>query len=258
MSFLRTTTKIAALCAAALIFHSDSLAATMNYGDLDDPAGDVMFLQVSEDSGSEPTLLFGTPTAVGNQLKFDPQGFESSSSGGGADLIDSTATTTIMAKPNEVINNIQFTELGDYTLSGLNGGQAQATVGAAFFYTVLEVDNSPVTLPTETESMEFTTGAGLNGGEYNRPGDDGTAVPWQGTALIDLDSYLAGEGIDGSATKVRVRFDNTLSTAADAVSNAFIKKKEIGGVIITTNVPEPASAVLLLTLVSLGLVRRRS
>lgn len=233
-------------CFALLLSVTAAQAATMNWGDIADPAGDVMFLQVEEDSGAGSPLLFGQPSASGNQLVYNPTGFQSQSSGGGADLVDSTSTSTIMANDGKVINNILFSEFGDYTLSGLTGGQAQATVGAAFFYTVLEVDGSPVTLATETASMQVTTGSSANGGEYNRPGDDGTAIPWTGSVMIDIDAYLAGEGIDGSATKVRLRFDNTLSTAADSVSNAFIKKKESGGVIITTNVPEPTSALLLL------------
>lgn len=235
-------------CAAILIAASIAPAATMNWGDKSDPAGDVMFLQVEEDSGAGTPILFGDPTAVGNQLVYSPTGFQSQSSGGGADLIDSTATTTIMAKDGKVINNIMFSEFGDYSLTGLTGGQAQATVGAAFFYTVLEIDNSPVTLGTETASLVIPTGVTLaqpNGGDYNRPGDDGTAVPWSGSVMIDLDAYLASENLTGSVTKVRLKFDNTLTTAADAVSNAFIKKKEAGGVIITTNVPEPTTALLL-------------
>lgn len=244
-------------CAALLLAASAAPAATMNWGDKMDPAGDVMFLQVEEDSGAGNPILFGDPTAVGNQLVYNPTGFQSQSSGGGADLIDSTATTTIMANPGKVINNLLFSEFGDYTLSGLSGGQAQATVGAAFFYTVLEVDGSPVMLTTETASLQVTTGSSANGGEYNRPTDDGTAVPWTGSVLIDLDAYLASQSIQGSATKVRLRFDNTLSTAADSVSNAFIKKKEVGGVIITSNIPEPTTAVLVLLAGVAGLVARQ-
>ncbi|MEO0530150.1 MAG: hypothetical protein AAF266_06170 [Planctomycetota bacterium] len=245
------------VAAFAFVAVVSAKADTMNWGDLADPMGDVMFLQVSEDSGVGEPLRFGAPTAAGNQLIYSPNSFQSQSSGGGADLVDSTVTTTIMANQNEVINNIQFSEFGDYTLSGLNGGQAQATVGAAFFYTVEEIDGVPVTMMTETASMQFTTGSGVNGGEYNRSVDDGTAIPWTGTVLIDLDAYLAGEGIDGSVTKVRLRFDNTLSTAADSVSNAFIKKKEVGGVIITTNIPEPASALLVVLATAATFAARR-
>lgn len=263
MRLLRATCLLSCSASALLLMSSMTKAASMNWGDLSDAAGDVMFLQVSEQN-TEPTLLFGQPTAVGNQLRFDPQNFQSASSGGASNLIDSTATTTIMANAGKSINTLQFTELGDYTLSGLNGGQAQATVGAAFFYTVLEVDGAPVTLQTETASLQITTGAGMFGGEYNRPGDDGTAVPWQGSVSIDLDAYLASQSLDGSVTKVRLRFDNTLSTAADAVSNAFIKKKEAGGVVITTNIPidtnqipEPTSGLMLLVACGVIATRRR-
>lgn len=231
----------------SLLSATTSSAATMNWGDVTDPAGDVMFLNVQEDSGPTSPILFGAPSAVGNQLVYSPTGFQSESIGAGgldADLVDSTVTTTIMAKANEVIDNIQFSEFGDYTLSGLVGVDAIATVGAAFFYTVLEVDGSPVILNTQTASMQFSSGAGPNGGEFSRPGDDGTATPWSGSVFIDLNSYLATENIAGAVTKVRLRFDNTLSTAAGDGSTAFIKKKEAGGVIITTNVPEPASALL--------------
>lgn len=242
----RLNSGAALLACALLAAASTAHAATMDWGDLADPAGDVMFLEVAEDSGAGNPILFGAPAAVGNQIVYNPTGFQSQSSGGGADLVDSTATMTLMANPGQVINNFQFSEFGDYTLSGLPGGAAQATVGAAFFYTVLEIDGSPVTLGTQTASLAVTPGSGVNGGEFNRPTDDGTALPWSGTVLIDLDAYLADESLAGSVTKVRLRFDNTLSTAADAVSNAFIKKKEVGGVVVTANVPEPTTALLVL------------
>jgi hypothetical protein len=227
-----------------------------------------MYLGVTENN-SEPAPLFdevpgtGSPDVVGNQISFNPQGFSSQSSGGAADLVDSTMTTIIMAKPGKAIDSIVIDEFGDYTLSGLAGGLAEATVGAGFFVTVLEIDNVPVGgIPTKTANMQFASGSGPNGGEYARPGDDGTTVTWQGTAFIDVVNYLNSLNIDGSATKVRLRFDNTLTTAADAVSNAFIKKKEVGGVIITVdtnNIPEP-STIVLAALAGLGMVvaRRRA
>ena len=162
-----------------------------------------------------------------------------------------------MSKQGTFIDNIQIAESGDHTLGGLTGGQALAQVGAAFFWTILEINNAPNVQPVQSQNMNFTTGGGPNGGEYARPGDDGTAILWSGSAFIDVDGYLAANHIDGRATKVRLRFDNTLQTAADAVSNAFIKKKEIGGVVITANVPEPASCLLLLIATSSVVVASR-
>jgi hypothetical protein len=202
----------------------------------------------------------GSPDVIGNQIFFDPQNFLSQTNGPGSSVTDSTLTTTLMAKPGKFIDNISISELGDHTLSGLTGGQAEAHVGAAFFWTILEIDNLSNPQPTQISNMQFTpgTGIGLNGGHYARPGDNGNAVPWSGSVLIDVSGYLAANGISGRATKVRLRFDNTLSTAADAVSSAFIKKKEIGGLAITPNVPEPAICVqLLLASIPLTVARLR-
>lgn len=248
--FVFSKLSIAAIVALICVSQTSS-AGTFSWGDLDDPNGDVMYLDVTEtnmysDALFAPNPGSGSPTVVGNQILFDPQNFLAERpAGGGADLTDSTLTTVIMAKPNQSISSIFIEEFGDYTLGGL--GAAEVSVGAAFFWTILEIDNVPVNIPTQTDNMTFTTGAGPFGGEYASPGDDGTAVIWEGDAFIDVADYLASNNIEGFATKVRLRFDNTLTAAADQLSNAFIKKKEIGGVIITveTNViPEPSSAVI--------------
>jgi len=123
---------------------------------------------------------------------------------------------------------------------------------------VLEIDNAAVSLATQATNLMLSTGGGPNGGMYARPADDGTAVIWNGVASIDLGSYLDSLQIAGSVTKVRLTFDNTLQTAADDVSTAFIKKKSID-IDVNTMIPEPTTALLL----GLGLVimpngRRRS
>ena len=242
---------VLALAAICVCFSAvaPAVAGTFNWGDLSD--GGIMYLNV-EETNTQANALFdmnpgsGSPDVIGDQIFFDPQNFQSQSSGGGADLIDSTLTTTLMAPTGKFIDNIQIDEFGDHSLGGLPGGAAIAEVGAAFFWTILEIDNLANPQPTQTQNMLFTTGGGPNGGEYDRPGDDGTAVLFDGSVFIDVAGYLAEQSIDGRATKVRLRFDNTLQTAADAVSNAFIKKKEINGIVITPNIPEPASIMLML------------
>ena len=209
--------------ASAGMFHWGDFAGT-----------DVMYLDVTEDN-LEPTSLFapmpglGGPMVIGNSLHLDPQGFASQSASS-AHAIDSTLSTTIMAGPGGGIDNITVSELGDYSLGGLSGGQANAQVGAAFFWTVLEVDNMAVNLDTQTTNLILNTGSGPNGGRYDRPADDGVTTIWSGAAAIDLAGYLAGQQIDGSATKVMLRFDNTLQTAADDISTAFIKKNRLTSV----------------------------
>ncbi len=236
-------------------------AGTFHWGDF--AGANVMFLDVTENNDEASSLFapmpgLGGPIAMGDTLHLDPQGFASQSSNNSADLLDSTLSTTIMAGPGGALNSISINELGDYSLGGLIGGQASAEVGAAFFWTVLEIDNAAVSMATQATNLILGTGAGPNGGMYARPGDDGTAVIWNGIANIDLGGFLASQQITGSVTKVRLTFDNTLQTAADDVSNAFIKKKSID-ITVNTTVPEPTTALLLgLGIALVPCCRRRS
>jgi hypothetical protein len=242
---------IAAIVAVSLC-QTTARAGTFHWGDF--AGADVMFLNVTEDNSLASSLFapmpgLGGPTVAGNSLHLDPQGFASQSSNNSANLIDSTLSTTIMSGPGGAIDAITIAELGDYSLGGLVGGQAGAQVGAAFFWTVLEVDNAAVSLATQATNLIVGSGSGANGGIYARPGDDGTTAIWSGAASIDLGAYLDSLQMAGSVTKVRLRFDNALQTAADAVSTAFIKKKSID-IVVNSTIPEPTTALLL----GLGLV----
>jgi len=232
-----------------LTFGTSAVSAGIyHWGDLSDPGADVMFLDVEEDNGYSSSLFapepgMGSPTAVGNSLVLDPQNFLSQSSNS-SDLTDSELLTTLMVDPGDSINGIIINEFGDYTLGGLPGSSATAQVGATFYWQVLEIDGIAVNLPLQTESMVVSSGSGPNGGVYHLPGDEGITTPWEGSAVIDVASFLTANLIGGDATKVSLLFNNTLLTVADEFSSAFIKKK---GVEIDVhvndplhNVPEPA------------------
>jgi hypothetical protein len=241
---------VAAVVAAIFcaLFAVNSPAATMNYGDF--MGATITYHDVTEENG-EPTLLFSAPSVVGDTLEFNPVNFLAEiDPGPGAEIVDSTIVTVLEAKPGFFINNIEISELGDYTLIGLPAAFAQAEVGAAFFFEVLAVDGVLVgDGPTGSVNMLFTSGAGPNGGEFSLPGDACTAVAWEGTAFLDIDAVMAASPYAGqSATSLRLTFDNTLAVAADANASAFIKKKEIGGIIIRTNIPEPTTIALVASL----------
>ena len=252
---------------AYLFSFSSASAETFKWGDLSDPNGDIMYLDVTENNAYDRPLYdeepgVGEPDVVGNSIIFNPQNFQSSSSGGESEIIDSQMSTTIMADKGWAVESISISELGDYTLSGLSGGEAMASVGAAFLWTIEEINGLPNLQPTQMANMMFSTGGGPNGGEYARPGDDGTAVIWSGSVFLDVREWLNNNGFeDDFATKVRLTFDNTLMTAADERSSAFIKKKEIGGSVIVTVdtnvIPEPSTLALAgLALLGLAATRR--
>lgn len=248
---------------ALVVLPAEVNAGVFNWGNLSDPSGDVMFLDVEEDNAQSSSLFApmpgdGGPTAVLDSLILDPQTFLSQATNG-AHAIDSEFSTVLMVDPDKSIDNIFVTEFGDYSLGGLPAGLATAQVGATFFWQVLEIDGSVVDLPLQTQPLTVSTGSGPNGGIFQRPTDDGLTTPWEGLTLIDVDGYLDNHQIVGDATKVSLIFDNTLLTAADLYSYALIKKK---GVTIEvtgdgfTNVPEPSSLVLL-CLAGLAIVGQR-
>ena len=262
---LEMRTMVSVVLAIQFLGTSVVSAGIFNWGDLHDPAGDVMFLDVEEDNGLLSPLFApmpgtGSPVAVGNSLILDPQNFFSQSTDGSL-VVDSELSTIVMADAGRMIEHIVVSEFGDYSLGGLPGGAATAQVGASFYWQVLEVDGAPVSLPLQTQSLQVSAGGGPNGGIYARPADDGVVVPWEGSILIDVEGFLTANLINGDATKVSLLFDNTLLTAADQFSSAFIKKKGVRIDVCMDDViyviPEPASVLLLgIGLSMLGLRRR--
>ncbi len=223
-------------------------AALYNYGDF--PANTVDYLGVSEDTRELTIPLFGSPSVVGDTLDFDPTNFSSESSGLEADIVDAQLNLTIMARPGFTIPSVSISERGDFTLNGL-AGEASATVAAPIFIEVVEIDGVALDKPIDfAGSMIFTSG-----GDFLLSEEGIGTGQFEGLAMFDLDALLAAEGVTGSATKVKVAMDNTLSTASVPGTAAFIAKKDFDSVAVT--VPEPASLGLVAAGAVLVLRRRR-
>ena len=100
-----------------------------------------MYIDVTESNGGA-SALFDAPSYSGNSIMFSPPNFLAQVNGPGSVIVDSTIDTVLMANPGKFLSNVLISEAGDHTLSGLTGGAAEASVGAAFFVTILEVDGA--------------------------------------------------------------------------------------------------------------------
>jgi hypothetical protein len=228
--------------------------SSINYGDK--PADDVTYKSVTETAlsvgDSEP--LFGDPITSGNTLLFNNMDFVSSVSGAsGNDTTIGQLTTTITADTNIGITGLEFSEVGSVTISGLSN-DAFASVAATYVFTVLEVDGQAIDPIVTSVNMVFTP----SDGDYQLSVDGILSSQiWQGSLAVDVDAILLGQDVDGAATKVSLVLTNTLTTVSEAGTSAFIGKKQIGGVTVTTIVPSPAALALLAVGGLIGRRRRR-
>lgn len=240
-----------------LVFAASSLGVPINYGDFAGTTVD--YLDVTEDSGTDPTPLYGSPSVSGDTLDFDPVSFNSSSTGpGGVDITDGTLTMMIRSLPGQFIDVVQFTEAGDFTLAGLGGIGTFASVTAEFFIDIEEVDGVPINPVNVQASMVFTP----SGGDWDLLNDGpGPAVngAWSGSLLVDITQALIDDGTPFviGATKISVVFDNTLVTLSETGTSSFIAKKDVDGITITV-IPEPASLACMVLGAALMLSRRRA
>jgi len=241
------------------------LAAPINYGSF--MGTTVIYDMVREAANSVGDIepLFGPPTTLGpvtvgfplvpcvmcgipgNTLDFSPVGFGASSIGGGADLTDGNLAFMILAKQGQGIANVSITEAGDVTLSGIAAAGTQTTfasVTSNVFIDIVEVNGVGITPINLSLNQTFAP----SGGTYGL-GTDGLASQplfnsgWTGGLFVNIQQELINRGISGVATKVNVDLDNTLSAISQLGTGALIAKKN-HGVIIETNVPEPASCLL--------------
>jgi hypothetical protein len=228
--------------AKATIIHSNVSGATID------------FIDISEGSPTgDPEPLYGQPFASGDNLIFPTTASFSASSldGGPSDQTDGKLTFTMMAKPGSTISAFNYSEGGLTTLNApFNGGDAFTQVIAFAAVKVLEINNSPVSLPAIQSFMAVSP----LGGQYLLSSIGGTsyATGWSGTLSLPLPA---------GTTKALVTLNNNLFAASLGTgSRAFIDKKSFD-IDIDTIVPEPSTVLLTATAMlawSLGSFRRRA
>ncbi len=248
---MRVSSLTIAMSTSLLIGLSSTAHAGFNYGNI--IGNDYSFLQVSEDSTSDASPLYGAPLGAANSLVFSPSDFESQSSGlGGSESTNGTLTTTITSNAGAPINQIIWTEGGDYTLLGNGGVGTSAAVSAQITITILEVNGAAITPIVFNDSLTFNP----SDGDFNLF-DDGVGIAqlWSGAVTIDVLGILSANGISGSATAVQFELLNLLETSSEAGTSALIAKKDLGTVI--TIIPSPGVVALLGVGGLIGSRRRR-
>ncbi len=237
---------LAIAIAVALSF--DAPAAPILHGDFD--GATVTFNAVTEEAltpGDGP-ILFGTPSVVGDELDFNPTSFAASATGaGGVDVTDGLLQFEVKARPGYVIDEITFSERGDYTLVGGGGAGTFASVQAAVFGEILEVSGIELAAAIRFQgNLTFTP----SDGDFDLA-TDGVAVAriFHGSIAFDLQAVLDAAGVTGEVTRVGFALDNTLVATSEFGTSAFIAKKDHGGaavgVAVVTDVPEPQPGELL-------------
>ena len=212
-----------------------AVAGPISYGDF--VGTTVTFLDVTEDSGTDPPPLYGAPTLAGDSLSFAPVSFNVFSQLGvpALDFTDGTLKTTILASPGNCIIGIRIDEAGDYTLAGWGTANTEVSVSATMFLSILEVDGVGIAPIFYNGSMAYSPNAN---GDFNLIDDPGVGVIWEGSGFIDVAAILARAGINGCATKVLLSVDDTLLAASEDRSIAYIAKKQFG--ITFFPIPEPS------------------
>lgn len=238
---------------ALLMLMTAGAQAGINYGNF--LGSNVQFLNVTEDSGTDPLPLFGPPIVVADTLDFNPTSFNSLSSGPfGVDITDGTLGFFVEALPGHFLDALVIKEAGDVTLAGFGGPGTVAAVFTSVFVNILEVDGVGVTPINLIGTLAFTPSAG----DYDLLTDAGGGpfynTIWTGVLTIDLTDALTNSGVpfDLGVTKIGVVLDNTLLTVSELGTSSFIAKKNVQ----ISIVPE-ATSVLMVSLAMGGLVLHR-
>lgn len=241
------TIAAATLAIAALIASSTAQAASINYGNFNIPPAGIMFLGVTESSGTDAVPLYGPPNPFPVGLDFDPQSFVASASGGAQDVTDGQLNYTVMGLVNAnggvPIDSISLFERGDYSLVGVGTAATQAIAGANMFATITQIDGVPIA-PINLTPVNASVG-------FNLVANPGIVQPWSLGTTLAVKAQLIAAGIPFTigATKVEVVINNQLIALSEPASLSFIAKKDFvvrvtGEPVGDPFVPEPATLAL--------------
>ncbi len=211
-----------------LSWASGASADPINYGDfLGVNPGEPDFLQVTEDSISDPAPLFGAPIHAGSRLLFLPTSFAASAADGNYDGTTGTITAHIRAADGYYLQTVDLREIGDCTLLGAGSLNTWADIYGFLGAT----DVSPGTHGSFAAFLSIAPEP-----PYWLPPPLFTS--FEGTAQINL----AGLGI----TEITLAFTDTLEGNSEPGTTVFLQKKAFAIEVTSIPVPEPASGLSVL------------
>ena len=222
---------------------------TTNYGDR--VGTTVTYHDINESSITDAQALYGAPSISGNTLNMTPEGFGAfSGEPEETDHTDGNLSFTLSADTGG-LTELQFSELGDYSLFSTGDKYAYVSIAAFFNIRITKVDGQVVDpqIPGQAEMTYTPSDEILHQSPFPKT-ENGL---WDGYISIDLEEILDNAVIpyDIGVTEVIVSLDNSLTAYSEDGATAFIQKKDFTGFSITA-IPEPASMGLLM--VTSGLV----
>ena len=229
---------------ALMMAAANAPAAPIPYGDF--TGTNVKFIGVTENSGTDPTPLFGTPGVSGDTLDFDPITFSSFSQNGASDITDGTLTFKLASLDGSFLDVLRLQEQGDVSLIGFGGVGTYASITTSVFINILAVDGVAITPVNVTNNLVFSP----SGGTYDLANDGGGGpffnTIWGGVRDFDITQALVNNNIPyvNGATLISVTLDNTLVTLSQQGTSSFIAKKDVQGITFTV-VPETSSVIMM-------------
>jgi hypothetical protein len=276
-SLFRLCLLVIAAVFVSTVFTTAVNATPIEYAD--QVGSQVTYQMIVEDSGTDPTPLFGQPSVSGNTLDFNPVGFDAASENGGdADITDGQLSfmITVNNSASQHMTGFRLSEVGDTTMEGNvmpNSIATSTTARITPVVQIVEIDGvgvTPITLSgmstpplpvlaanfTELPSNTPTDAMWLLG--VDGSGTSNFSTQWSGVLDVDLENalILSGRPFSRGVTKVSVNINNVLAATSETGSEATIAKTDM--LIITTDVvPEPAAISLALLALACGLMARR-
>jgi len=214
------------------------------------PAWSVFGEAISYTNGAAP--IYGSPTAYGDTLLFNPTEYSSGCSGAdGVDMIDGLLRVWITSSAG--IGSVGVREGGAWCFFGPVTDGTQAYVGACGAELVVTAVNgvAPAGGPLIMIPgvMDFTPSSSDVGSRTFKATEGVDPAGWKGMMLFNnVDAALIGTSCQGGhVTGAMLVFDDILATASGAGTTAFIDKKWVS---ITAcpdpdPAPEPGALVLL-------------